>query len=162
MLKKLENLLKKKKIKYKLIKHKKVYTAYDAAATQHINLKTVGKCLLMKANKDFIIIVLSAKKKLDKNKLKKVINKERKKNDEKLIKKLDFCSEAIIKRRITGKKGAMAGFGSLYGFKTYVDSGLMRQKKINLNAGSFIESIEMLPAQYRKVEGEMIVGSIGK
>ena len=161
MLKKLENFLDKKKIKYKLVKHRKVYTAYDAAATQHVDLKCIVKCLLVKADSDFVLIVLPAHKKLDTVKLKKLINKERKKNEEKTVKKLKICSETVIKNNVTKGKGAIPPFGSLYGFETYVDQSLMKQKKINMNAGSFTESIEMTPAQYKKAE-VLIVGSIGK
>lgn len=161
MLKKLENFLIKKKAKFKTINHRKVYTAWDSAATQHINIKTVAKTLLVKADNDYYFVVLSAYKKLDINKLKKVINKERKKEDLKAIKKISLCSETVVKKKIVGKEGAMSPFGSFYGYKTFVDSLLLKQTKINLNAGSFTESLEMTPANYKKVE-EPVIGIFGK
>ncbi len=161
MLKKLENFLKNKKAKFKTINHRKVYTAWDSAATQHINIKTVAKTLLVKADNDYYFVVLSANKKLDINKLKKVINKERKKEDLKAIKRISLCSETVVKKKIVGKEGALSVFGSFYGYKTFVDSLLLKQKKINLNAGSFTESLEMTPANYKKIE-EPIIGSLGK
>ncbi|MFA6296732.1 MAG: YbaK/EbsC family protein [Patescibacteria group bacterium] len=189
MMKKFESFLKNKKAKYKVVSHRKVYTAWDSSATQHINIKTVAKTLLVKADNDYFFVVLSANKKLDINKLKKIINvwrvKEAKTLDnirtattkasafakasadrQKLlkaqkIKKISLCSENIVKKKIVGKEGAMAPFGSFYGYKTFVDSLLLKQKKINLNAGSFTESLEMTPANYKKVE-EPIVGSFGK
>ncbi len=162
MLKKLENLLKKEKAKYKRIEHRKVYTTYDAASTQHIDLKSVGKTLLVKGDGKFALAVIPGHKKLDIIKLKKVMNRHIDEIEARMIKKLSIATEAQIKRNITKKAGALPPFGSLYLLPTIVDTGLMRQKKINLNAGSFTESIEMTPAQYRKTEDEMIVGNIGK
>ena len=46
--KNLEKLLKLHKIKYEVIEHRKVYTAYDAAETQHVKLSEVAKAVLLK------------------------------------------------------------------------------------------------------------------
>lgn len=162
MLKKLVDLLRREKVKFKRIEHRKVFTAFDAAATQHIDLKTVGKTLLVKSNGKFALAVLAGNKKLDVVKLKKVMNAHIDELGIKEIKKLTIASEEQIKRNITKKTGAVPPFGSLYLLPTIVDLGLMKQKKINLNAGSFTESIEMTPAQYKKAEVKMIVGNIGK
>lgn len=161
MNKKLQNLLKKQKAKYKLIKHKTVYTAFDAAKTQGIELKQVGKTLLVKADNKFVFAVLPASKRLDLNKLKKEVNKQQKKLKEKIVKKLLICNERQIVRNFTKGKGALSPFGSLYKCQTFVDRGLLKNKKINLNAGSFEESLEMTTTMYKRVE-KPIEGVFGK
>ncbi|NQV00468.1 MAG: YbaK/EbsC family protein [Parcubacteria group bacterium] len=160
-LKKLTNYLDKNKIKYKIIEHKKVYTTYDAAQTQKINVGTIAKSLLIKGDSKFALAVIPGNRKLDIQKLKKAMNKYIDQVKEKRVKKLSIANEAQIKRNFTKKIGALPPFGSLYKVPTFVDKLLLKNKKISLNAGSFTESIEMTPAQYKKSE-EIIEGSFSK
>ena len=160
-LKKLINLLDKKKIKYKLIEHKKVYTTYDTAQTQKVDLKTVAKTLLVKGDNKFALAVIPGNRKLDLVKFKKVLNKYIEQIGEKKISKLSIAKESQIKRNFTKKTGSLPPFGSLYKRPTFVDKLLLKNKKINLNAGSFTESIEITPIQYKKAE-ELIEGSFSK
>ena len=82
--KKLINFLKKNKIKFKEIKHKKVFTAFDKAKTLKLPEKLVGKTLVLKINGNYIILLLSANKNLDKAKFKS--------------KARDFLEDALIQR----------------------------------------------------------------
>jgi Ala-tRNA(Pro) deacylase len=63
MLKSLEKLLKTNKIKYELMEHRKVYTAWDEAQTQHVNPKEVAKAVVVRLDKNLAIAVLPAAKK---------------------------------------------------------------------------------------------------
>jgi Ala-tRNA(Pro) deacylase len=160
-LKKLTNFLDKNNIKYNIVEHKKVYTTYDAAQTQKVPLKTIAKTLLIKGDNKFAFVVVPGHRKLDTQKLKKVMNKYFEQEGEKKIKKISISNEAQIKRNITKKMGAMPPFGSLYKFPTFADKLLLKNSKLNLNAGSFTESLEMTSAQYKKAE-EPIEGSFSK
>lgn len=150
--KKLLKLLVAAKAKYKLLTHKTVYTAYDAAQTQKLPLKQVGKMLLIKADNKFAIALVPASKRLDLQKVKKGLNTFLAKTEQKKAKSLAICSERQIISNFTKGKGAMAPFGSLYECLTVVDKGFLKNKTININAGSFEESLEMLPAVYKKIE----------
>lgn len=160
-LKRLVSFLDKNKAKYKIVKHRKVYTAYDAALTQRLSLKMVGKVVLVKADNDFVLAVIPANKKLDFKKMKSVLNKYLDKNNQKKVRKLSICTEKQIVGNLTKKTEALSSFGSLYKKLVLVDKSLLRQKKINLNAGSFTESLEMTAAQYKKIE-KPIEGSFSK
>lgn len=151
-LKKLTNRLDKEGIKYNLLTHRKVYTTYDAAQTQKIDIKTIGKTLLLKADSKFIFALIPGHRKLDIAKLKKEINKYHEQIGEKKVKKVSIASETQIKNNITKKIGALHPFGSLYKIPTLVDKMLLKAKKINLNAGSFTDSLEMTSNQYLKFE----------
>jgi Ala-tRNA(Pro) deacylase len=161
MLKKLQNFLTKQKAKYKLISHRTVYTAYDAAQTQNLKLNQVAKTLLVKADNKFIFAVLPASKRLDLNKLKKEINKMQKELGEKTVKKLSICNERQIVQNFTKGKEALTPFGSFYKCQTFADKGLLKNKKININAGTFTESLEMTTLGYKKVE-KPFIASFGK
>jgi len=160
-LKRLINQLDKNNIKYQLLTHKKVYTTFDAAQTQKIDMKILGKTLLLKADNKFIFAVVPGHRKLDIAKLKKEVNKYHKEIGEKKVKKVSIASETQIKNNITKKIGALPPFGSLYKIPTLVDKMLLKAKKMNLNAGSFTDSLEITPAQYKKFE-EPIEGSFSK
>lgn len=62
--KKIQKFLEAERIKFKTIKHRKVYTAFNAAETQHINPKEVVKTVLVKFDKQiaFVEEVAPAKK----------------------------------------------------------------------------------------------------
>lgn len=160
-LKKLTNFLDKNKIKYNIVEHKKVYTTYDSAQTQKVPLKTIGKTLLVKGDNRFAFVVLSGHRRLDIQKLKKTMNKYLEQEGEKKVKKLSISNEAQIKRNITKKIGALPPFGSLYKYPTFADKLLLKNNKLNLNAGSFTESLEITSAQYKKAE-QPIEGSFSK
>lgn len=150
--KKLLKLLDAAKAKYKLLTHKTVYTAYDAAQTQKLPLKQVGKMLLVKADNKFAVALVPASKRLDLQKVKKGINLHLAKTGQKKAKSLAICNERQIINNFTKGKSAMTPFGSLYGCLSIVDKGFLKNKVLNLNAGSFEESITLSPAVYKKVE----------
>ena len=171
-LKKLLNKLDESKIKYKVVEHRKVYTTFDATQTQKIKPQQVAKTLLVKGDSDFYFAIIPGNRNLDSQKLKAVMNKYlvqqgeprgagSRPKPEKKIKKISIANEAQIKRNFTKKMGALPPFGSLYKCQTFVDKLLLKNSKINLNAGSFTESLEMTPAQYQKFE-EPIEGSFSK
>ena len=78
MTKKILKLLTESKLKYEVVKHKKVFTAYDAAATLHVKLNQIAKSLLVKTNKPlesgkkpYAIVIVPADKNVDLKKLAK-------------------------------------------------------------------------------------------
>jgi len=122
------------KIKYEVISHRTVYTAFDKAKTLRVPEKIVGKTLVIKMNGGFALVLISAHQILDKAKFKKIVNGWRKKcmrtaqpspsargmpapyNPEgicsgrtrpcelKLIKEIGFASEAWMKKNLKGAK----------------------------------------------------------
>ena len=71
--KKVLNYLDDVKASYKLVKHKTVYTAYDAAQTLGAKLGEIAKTLVIRADKFYLLAVLPASHKLDWGKLKKLV-----------------------------------------------------------------------------------------
>jgi hypothetical protein len=66
-------LLDEAKIKYKTLEHKVVYTAHDVGATTKKKLSEIAKVVLVKADKDFVLIVLPAGKYVDFSGIKKAL-----------------------------------------------------------------------------------------
>jgi len=150
---KLINFLEKSKIKYELLKHKTVYTAHDKAATLRVPEKIVGKTLVVRLDKNPALVLISANKNLDKQKLKKIAK----------VKNVDFIKEAWMKKNLKGVKvGAIPPFGNLWRLPTFVDRTLINQSKIIINGGDYNWSIKINPAVLKKLISDLIIGSFSK
>lgn len=188
--KKILNLLDENKIKYEIVEHRTTYTAYDTAATTakiKIKPQEVVKALVMKADKNYVLALVPSNKMLDKTKLGKVINdtiKKEKKSLETQVKKLknekekkelstlakkkvnakkiEFAKEAWMKKNILGKIGAVPPFLQITKLQVFIDGSLLRQEQLYLGSGEYEYSIKMTPAQYQKLESELVKGSFGK
>lgn len=132
--KKLLNLLEVQKIKYKIVEHRKVFTAYDLAATLKRKLNEVAKTIFVVADKKYYLAVVAADRRVDFKKLKKAMS----------AKNVMITKEALQKRILGIKQGAITPFGELYK-KTpvIIDKGLLKVKKLLASAGTFEHSLEM-------------------
>ncbi len=152
MLKKLENYLNDKKVKYNVLAHKTVYTAMDKALTLRADPKSVIKsCFIKITPKNYAIGMISADKIIDFKKLKDVIKKWLKKQGIKPIGKIDFADEKWMKKILLGKVGAHPPFGELYKLPTFIDSALFKSKKLIMNAGEYEKSIELTLKDFNKI-----------
>lgn len=147
----LEKLLKQNKIKYELLAHRKVFTAFDSAETQDIKLSEVAKAVLLKGKKSFYLAVLPSGNNCDFKALAKLIGD-----------KISIAKEADIAKQLKTKIGLIPPFGSLFSAKggsasggkipLFVDKKLLKNKKINLPAGSYTESVLLSVKDYVKLE----------
>lgn len=149
--KKLLNYLDKTKASYKTIKHKTVYTAYDLAQTLKAKLGEIAKTLVVKADKDYVLVVLPASHKLDLGKLKKVLR----------VKKIEIAKEKVMKIFFKVKPGAVVPFGILYNVPVFVDKALLKAKKIIASAGTHEDSVVMTAKNFLKAVGG-VLGDFGK
>ena len=152
--KKLTNYLEKNKIKFKAIEHRTVYTAWDLAKTMHISkMSTITKTLIVKADREYLIVLLPANRNLDKNKFKKLVNQQRKKEGSKAIKKISFVKENWLKKTIkVGKIGAIPPFAGLLKLPLFIDRGILKNKKIFVNSGDYRIALEISSKALVKLE----------
>jgi len=148
---KVTKFLVKNKIKYEIISHKTVYTAYDKAATLKVKLKIIGKTLVLKTNRGLVMVLIPGSKNLDKNKFKKAGK----------FKKADFISETVMKNKFKGFKiGAVPPFGALFKIPAFVDRGLQKEKNILVSSGIYESSIKISPKVAEKLG--LIKGNFAK
>lgn len=150
--KKIINYLEKEGYKYEIIGHKTTYTAWDMSQTKKIKPQEVVKSLVMKLDKDYVLALLPANRNLDKKKVLKAINSDRKKIGEKISQKIDFAKEVWMKKNIPGKVGAVAPFEKILGLKIYIDGLLVKNKKLYLGSGDYENSIKVNTKEYLKKE----------
>lgn len=148
--KKILNHLDKNKIKYKVVPHKKVYTAYDLAETLREDLKNIAKTLFVKADKKYYLVVLPANYQLDLTKLKKSLK----------AKKAELVNEKTIQKILKIKPGAITPFGSMHELEVLVDKTFNKIKEMLVGAGSFTESLRLKTRDFLKTEEPLLV-SIG-
>jgi len=141
MLKALEKLLKDTKTRYKTIEHKVVFTAHDAAQTTKKKLNEIAKVVLIKADKDLVLIVLPAGKYVDLVGVKKALK----------AKKVSMAKEKDIQRYLKTKVGLLHPFGNLYKIKTLLDNSITKSKNIIASAGSYTESVELAIKDFEKL-----------
>jgi Ala-tRNA(Pro) deacylase len=151
--KKISNYLEKNKYKFNEIGHKTTYTAWDTSQTEKIKPQQVAKSLILKADNDYILAVVPANRNLDKKKILKIINTARKKNKQKAAKKIDFSREAWMKKNILGQIGATPPFPKLLNLEGFIDSLLIKNKKIYVGSGDYKTSLLINSSQYLKTEG---------
>ena len=145
--------LEKAGIKHEIIKHKKAYTAFDTAQTMKRKLSEVVKTLLIKVDKDYYFVLLSADQNLDLPKLKKVLGKETKKE----IKVLKIPNEKSIKESLKLKKEeAMAAFAGLYSRPVIIEKSLLKVKKAVFASESFNHSVELAVKDFIKLENAIL------
>lgn len=133
-------LLDKAKIKYKIIEHKVVFTAHDVGATTKKKLSEIAKVVLVKADKDFVLIVLPAGKYVDFAGIKKALK----------AKNVRMASEKDIETQLKTKVGLLHPFGSVYNIKTLLDKGMAKSKRLIASAGSYTHSVDMAFRDFEK------------
>jgi prolyl-tRNA editing enzyme YbaK/EbsC (Cys-tRNA(Pro) deacylase) len=148
---KVTKFLDKAKVKYKTLKHKVVFTAHDVGATTKKKLSEIAKVVLVKADKDFVLIVLPAGKYVDFSGIKKALK----------AKKVSMASEKDITKYLKTKVGLLHPFGSEYNLKTLLDKGMLRAKKMITSAGTYTDSIEIALKDFEKLI-KPIKGSFSK
>src|SRR3989338_7885401 len=169
----IQKFLDANKIKYEVIKHKTVYTAFDKAATLRAKPQEVGKSVVVCFDKKhYMIGLIPANKNLDKKKLLKAINNSLNspsyfkrgvggvKNKRVHYSHVDFASEKWMKANFKGVKlGATPPFGPLYKLPFFIDNGLLRPAKIIVNGGTYELSIKLTPVSLIKLNsGTFIKG----
>lgn len=153
---KLAKYLEKAKIRHNVLEHKTVYTAYDAAATMGKKLSEIAKSLLVVADKNYYLAILPADHNLDFKKLAQLLSKIAGRK----TKVVKIPGEAVMKKLLKIKAGAMGAFGSLHKLPVVMEKKLAGVKKAVFSSGSFNHSVEMAVKDFIKLE-KAALGSFG-
>jgi len=135
-------LLDKSSVSYEVTEHPPAFTAQQVAAAEHEPGKYVAKPVIVKADGEYMMCVLSACYKIDLGALKSQLGaKSVKLAEEKEIGKIfDDC-----------ELGAEPPFGNLYDLPTIMDKALEKDDHITFQAGTHEKAIRMSMDDYRKL-----------
>jgi len=150
--------LKVGKVKFDIVEHRKVYTAYDLAQTLGEKLEKIGKALLIEAElpkvqkkgKNYFVLVLPASYRVDLQKLKKELK----------AKRASLSPERVMKK-LGIKAGELTPFGAIHKLEVLLDKGLLKAKDVFLSGGSLTDSVRLKVKDLHKLEKARLV-SVGK
>lgn len=131
-------LLESKKVEYQLLEHEPVYTSEQAAEIRGLSLAEGAKSLLLKANKEFILVVLPGDQKLDSKKVKTIMG----------TKKLRFASPEEVIDIMGCEIGACYPFGNISEIRTIVDPKLSKNISVSFNPGLHHKTIRLSWVDY--------------
>jgi Ala-tRNA(Pro) deacylase len=136
-------------IVYRKVKHEPTQTSEESAKQRGEDLCIGGKAILMKLEGNYFqLFVLSAAKMIDSNAIKSHLN----------IKKLRFATSEELFELYKLVPGSVPPFGSpiLEGLKLFLDTDILKNKKIAFNAGSLTNSIVMDMKDYLSVSSPVM------
>ena len=134
--------LDKSAVRYEVTEHPPAFTAQQMAAAEHEPGKYVAKPVIVKADGEYLMCVLSACYKIDLGALKSQLGaKSVELAEEKEIGQI--CSDCEL--------GAEPPFGNLYDLPTVMDKALEKDEHIMFQAGTHEKAIRMSMEDYRKL-----------
>jgi len=145
---KLLKYLEKAWVRHDILEHRTVYTAIDAANTMKKKVDEIVKSLLVKADKDYFLVLLPASHNVDFDKLKNAIGKLQSKE----IKIVKIPGEKIVENALKIKAETLTAFGRVHNLAVIMDKNLAKLKKAVFSAGSTNHSIEMAVKDFIKME----------
>jgi len=127
---------------YRRLSHEPTPTSEDSARVRGEPLALGGKALVIKAADRYLVLVISAARRLDSGKLKKALG----------VKKTRFATAEEL-HDLTGLvPGAVPPFGEpILPLPLYVDASVLANERIAFNAGSLTDSIIMSIGDYRRI-----------
>jgi nondiscriminating aspartyl-tRNA synthetase len=138
---KLVDFLKEKQIQFKELTHIATSTSEESAKVRGTSLNQGAKALVMFADNEPILIVLSAALKLSNSEFKKQFN----------FKDLRMATAEEVKEISGAEIGGVPPFGNLFNTPVYVDENLLKNEEIAFNAGSKTNSIIMKAVDFKKL-----------
>jgi len=132
--KRLKEYLEQNHVPYSHCTHRMAYTAQEVAATQHVPGQNMAKTVVLKADDQYVMVVLPAPLKLDLEMLRRELPFGR----------LELASEKDLAWLFMDSElGAMPPLGNLYNPPVFVDQSLAVREEIVFNAGTHVDTIQM-------------------
>ena len=126
--------------------HEAVFTSAEAAAARGTTLRSGAKALIIKAGETFRMTVMPADLLLNSNALRRLLKSKR----------MRFATPEEVAALTGLVPGSIPPFGSLFGLKTICDERLQDNDRINFNAGSHTESLQMPFEAYLRFESPQV------
>lgn len=147
---KILDFFKQNNISVEILEHEPVFTSEQAAKIRGVSLHQGAKALLLKADGNFILIVLPGDKRLNTKKVKLLLG----------VKDLNFAKPEEVKEVMGCEIGACYPFGNLINVKMIVDQNLSENEIISFNPGVHNKSIKIKWSDYFKSVKPTIVDVI--
>ena len=138
---------------FRTVEHEPTPTSEDSARVRGEPLEIGGKAIVVKADQDFHLIVISAACRLKSSRLKKTLN----------ARKLRFATQAELLDLTQLMPGSVPPFGEpVIHLPLHVDQSIMDQPRIAFNAGSLTYSVIMDRSDWYRIAGEPPIIDVGE
>lgn len=128
-------------IDYELIEHEPVFTSKQAGQIRGVSESQGAKSLLLKADKDFLLVIIPGNRRLDSKKLKQLL----------ALKNLRFALPLEVVEVMGCEIGSCYPFGNLIDVEMLVDTALSWNEYIFFNPGVHNKSIKMKWEDYKRI-----------
>ena len=135
---KIKAFLDENNISYQFKEHEPVRTSEEAAAVRGEDIKIGAKALLLKADDKFVMVVLSAAKKIDSKRVKEILN----------VKSLRFATPEEVMEKTGCEPGGVPPFSNVFGLDLFVDKSIAQNEFMAFNAGERTKSLKMKTKDY--------------
>lgn len=136
------DFLNKSAVSYQVSEHPPTFTAQQMAAIEHEPGQYVAKPVIIKADGEYMMCVLSACYKIDLGKLKGQLGAD----------SVELAEEMQIGRIFDDcELGAEPPFGNLYDMPTLMDKALENDDHVTFQAGTHEQAISMSMDEYREL-----------
>jgi len=140
-------LLAAQNIPFEKLVHEPVTTSEAAAGARGSRLDQGAKALIVKANDQYYHLIISAAKRVDNNKLRKILGTSR----------VRFATPEELKTLTACLPGAVPPFGNLFALPVLMDDALAAEETVFFNCGSHTVSLRMARADLVKATGARVV-----
>lgn len=126
------------------VQHAATFTSEESAKARGESLEVGAKAILMKVDDTFVLIVMSASRKVDSKKVKDFFK----------VKSLRFATPEELLEKTSLVPGSVPPFGKpVLPFDLYVDHSIEDLDRVAFNAGSLTDSLVMSSKDYLRVCG---------
>lgn len=131
---------------FRVLQHPPAHTSEEAAQIRGTPLEEGAKALVFAADERTVLLVVQAHRRIDSRAFKRAHG----------VKNLRMLPADTLLALTGLEPGAVPPFGSLFGFPTYADEGLVTLPRMVFNAGSRSTSVLLATADYFRVEAPMV------
>ena len=139
-------LLISQNIPFEKLVHEPVTTSEAAAGARASRIEQGAKALIVKANEQYYHLIISAAKRVDNNKLRKIVGTNR----------VRFATPEELKKLTGCLPGAVPPFGNLFNLPVLMDDALLAEETVYFNCGSHTVSLRMARADLVKATGAQV------
>ena len=133
-------------IAFQKLVHEPVTTSEAAAGARGSRLEQGAKALIVKANEKYYHLIISAAKRVDNNKLRKILGTNR----------VRFATPEELKTLTGCLPGAVPPFGNLFDLPVLMDDALLAEETAYFNCGSHTVSLRMARTDLAKATGARV------
>ena len=135
---KIKAFLDEKNITYEFKEHEAVRTSEEAAEVRGEDIKIGAKAIVLKTDDKFVMVVLSAAKRIDSKALKNILE----------VKSIRFATPDEVMEKTRCEPGGVPPFAHVFGLDLLVDKSIVQNEFMAFNAGERTKSLKMKTQDY--------------